>query len=60
LKDPQRPRKVFKPVVAYVLKPKEVKTFMSKLASLKMPIDYCGALGKHIMEKKLSSMKNHD
>jgi hypothetical protein len=43
-----------------VLKPKKVKTFMSRLASLKVPTDYCGALGKHIMEKKLGSMKSHD
>lgn len=59
-RDPQRPRKIFKPAIACVLKLKEVKTFKSKLASLKGPTNYCGVLGKHIMEKKLSSMKNHD
>jgi hypothetical protein len=58
--DPQRLGKIFKPVVAYVLKPKEVKTLMSKLTSLKVPTDYYGALGKHIMENKLGSMKSHD
>ncbi len=43
-----------------MLKPKEVKTFMCRLASLKVPTNYCGDLGKHIMEEKLSSMKSHD
>jgi hypothetical protein len=59
-RDPQRLGKIFKPTLAYVLKPEKVKTFMSRLASLKVPTDYYATLGKHIMEKKLSSMKSHD
>ncbi len=27
---------------------------------MKVPTDYCGAIGKHIMDKKLGSMKSHD
>jgi len=38
----------------------ELKKFMTRLAFVKVPIDYCGALRKHIMEKKLASMKRHD
>jgi hypothetical protein len=33
---------------------------MNRLASLKVPIDYCGSLGKHIVDKKLGLMKSHD
>ncbi len=40
--------KIFKPVAPYVLTPEELKTFMSRLGSLKVPSNYCGALGKHI------------
>jgi hypothetical protein len=38
----------------------ELKKFMIRLAFVKVPIDYCGALRKHIMEKKLGSKKSHD
>jgi len=40
--------------------PEELKTFMSRLGSLKVQSDYCGALGKHIMDMKLGLMKSHD
>jgi len=59
-RDPQRPGKIFKPVAPYVLRPEELQTFMNRLASLKVPTDYCGSLGKHIMDKKLRLMKSHD
>jgi hypothetical protein len=59
-RDPQRPGKIFKPVAPYVLRPEELQTFMNRLASLKVPTDYCGSLGKHIMDKKLGLMKSHD
>ncbi len=55
-----RPGKIFKPAAPYVLKPKDLQTFMNRLASLKVPTDYGGALGKHIMAKRLGSMKSHD
>ncbi len=58
-RDPQRPGKIFKPVAPYVLRPEELQTFMNRLA-LKVPTDYCGSLGKHIMDKKLRLMKSHD
>ncbi len=58
--NPSRPGRILKPVVGYVLKPEELKTFMSRLAGLKLPSNYGGALGKHIMDKKLGSMKSHD
>ncbi len=59
-RDPQRSGKIFKLVAPYVLRPEELQTFMNRLASLKVPIDYCGSLGKHIMDKKLGLMKSHD
>ncbi len=59
-RDPQRPGKIFKHVAPYVLRLEELQTFMNRLASLKVPIDYCGSLGKHIMDKKLGLMKSHD
>ncbi len=59
-RDPHNLGKIFKPVAPYVLKPEELKTFMSRLGSLKVPSDYCGALGKHIMDRKLGLMKSHD
>jgi hypothetical protein len=59
-RDPQRPGKIFKLVAPYVFRPEELQTFMNRLASLKVPIDYCGSLGKHIMDKKLGLMKSHD
>jgi hypothetical protein len=58
--DPHNSSKNFKPIAPYVLMPKELKTFMSRLGSLKVPSDYCGALGKHIMYRKLGLMKSHD
>jgi hypothetical protein len=33
---------------------------MNRLTSLKVPTNYCGSLGKHIMDKKLELMKSHD
>jgi hypothetical protein len=51
---------IYKLVAPYVVKLNKQKTFMNRLASLKVPIDYCGALGKHIMENKLEAMKSHD
>ncbi len=59
-RDPQRPGKIFKLVAPYVLRPEELQTFMNRLASLKVPTDYCDSLGKHIMDKKLGLMKSHD
>ncbi len=59
-RDPHNLGKIFKPVAPYVLTPEELKTFMSRLGSLKVPSDYCGALGKHIMDRKLGLMKSHD
>ncbi len=38
----------------------KLKTFMARLRSLKVPSNYCGALGKHIMDRKLGLMKSHD
>ncbi len=58
--DLQRSGKVFKLVAPYVLRPEELQTFMNRLASLKVPTYYCSSLGKHIMDKKLGLMKNHD
>jgi len=55
--NPRRPRKIFKPIASYVLLPKELKTFISRLKSLKMPSKYRGSIRRHIMEKKLGSMK---
>jgi hypothetical protein len=52
--------KIFKPIASYVLLPEELKTFLFRLKSFKMPSEYCGSIGRHIMEKKLGSMKSHD
>ncbi len=43
-----------------MLKPNELKTFMGRLGALKVPLDYCSAVGKHVMDKKLGNMKSHD
>ncbi len=58
-RDPHNLGKIFKPIAPYVLTPEELKTFMSRLGSLKVPSYYCGALGKHIMDRKLGLMKSH-
>jgi hypothetical protein len=58
--DPQRLGKIFKLVATYVLEQEELQTFMNRLTSLKVPTNYCGSLGKHIMDKKLGLMKSHD
>jgi hypothetical protein len=58
--DPHRSGKIFKPIASYVLLLEELKIFLSILKSLKVPSKYCGSIGKHIMEKKLRSMKSHD
>jgi hypothetical protein len=58
--DPHNLGKIFKPVAPNVLTPEELKFFMLRLGSLKVPSYYCGALGKHIMDRKLGLMKNHD
>jgi hypothetical protein len=59
-RDPHISGKIFKPIAPYVLMLKELKFFMSRLGSLKVPLDYCGAFGKHIMDGNLGLMKNHD
>ncbi len=38
----------------------ELNTFLSQLGSLKVPIDYGASLAKHVVDKKLGSMKTHD
>jgi len=43
-----------------VLKLDELKIFMGRLQFVKVPTNYCGAIGKHIMDKKLGSMKSLD
>jgi hypothetical protein len=61
-RDPHKSGKIFKPIASsYVLLLEELKTFLSRLKSLKVPSEYCGSIGgRHIMEKKLGSMKSHD
>jgi hypothetical protein len=59
-RDPRKPKKIFKPIASYVLLPEELKTFLSRLKSLKVPSEYYDLTGRHIMEKKLGSMKSHD
>jgi hypothetical protein len=44
--------KIFKSITSYILLLKELKTFLSKLKSLKVPSDDYGSIGRHIMEKK--------
>jgi Domain of unknown function (DUF4218) len=38
----------------------EWKTFLTRLASLRVPSGYAGAFKKHVNNKKLGSMKTHD
>ncbi len=59
-RDPHNPGKIFQPIVSYLLKPKELKTFMGRLGALKVPSDYYSAVGKHVMDKKLVSTKSHE
>jgi hypothetical protein len=37
-----------------------LNTFLSRLRSFKLPIDYGAALVKHVVDKKFGSMKSHD
>jgi hypothetical protein len=58
--DVRRLGKIYKLIAPYVISQINKKTFMNRLAFLKVPTYYCGALGKHIMENKLGAMKSHD
>jgi hypothetical protein len=58
--DLTKPNQIFKPMASYVSQLEELRTFMNKLVVLKLPLNYGGALGKHIMDKKFESMKSHD
>jgi hypothetical protein len=53
--NPYKPSKIFKPITSYVLMLDELKTFMFMLRSLKLPLEYYGALRKHIMDKKIGA-----
>jgi len=59
-RDPCRSEKIFKPITSYVRLLDKLKTFLSRLKSLKVPSEYCNSIGRHIMEKKLGLMKSHD
>jgi hypothetical protein len=59
MQDPWR-LEIFKPHAPYVLKQEELKSFLNRLASMKMPTCYCGVVVKHITGKKLGSMKIHN
>lgn len=52
--------KVIKPAAPYVLNDVDLPIFMSRLAALHVPSGYCGAVAKHITQRKLSGMKAHD
>lgn len=58
--NPCKPRKILQLVASYVLKPNEFKTFRKRLSFLKVPWNHYDVHEKHIMDKKFSSMKNHD
>jgi hypothetical protein len=52
--------KILKPKAPYVFTKDELNTFLSRLGSLKVPIDYGASLTKHVANKKLGPMKTHD
>jgi hypothetical protein len=47
-------------VAPYILKAHELQAFMDCLTSLWVPTNYCSAPLKHVVNKKLSTMKAHD
>jgi hypothetical protein len=57
---PNNQHKILKPQAPYVLTIDELNTFSSRSSSLKVPINYGASLPKHVVDKKLGSMKTHD
>ncbi len=57
---PHNQQKILKPQAPYVLTRDELNTFLSWLGSLKVPTNYGVSLAKHVVDKKLGSMKTQD
>lgn len=57
---PNNTHKILKLHAPFVHALDGLNTFLSKLRSLKLPIDYGVALVKHVAHKKFGSMKSHD
>lgn len=57
---PNLENRKLKPKANYVLTKEEFHTFCSRLEQVKVPSKYCSDIGKHVREKKISSLKSHD
>lgn len=57
---PNRADVLIKYQAPYVLTDAEWKQFVTRLCSLKVPSNYGSAFKKHVMNRKLGSMKSHD
>jgi len=58
--DPANPGKMLKPFTPYVITPKELDTFCTRLESVKVPSEYCSNMGSCIRNRKFGALKSHD
>jgi hypothetical protein len=58
--NPRRGRKMLKPTAPYVLTDAEFEVFANTIESLKTPIRYSSAFGKHIRKRNFGILKSHD
>jgi hypothetical protein len=59
-RNPQNPSSWMMPHANYVLNERELSTFQSWFASLKVPFEYFASLIKHVSTKRWASMKVRD
>ncbi len=57
---PNNQHKILKLHASYVLIIDELNTFLLRMGSMKVPTNYGVSLAKHVVDKKLNSMKSHD
>ncbi len=58
--NPQNPSHWIVPHANYVINARELSTFQSWFASLKVPSKYSASLAKHVSIRRRASMKAHD
>jgi hypothetical protein len=51
---------MLKPHASYVFIIKELNNFLERMGTIKLPTNYGSSLAKHMVDKKLGSMKSHD
>lgn len=52
--------KILKRHASYVLPSNDLNIFLSRMGELKLPTDHGDNLAKHVVDRKLGSMKSHD